>query len=90
MDVYCIKLFCIYAKVWKYLFLRCWVLSVLLSACDQSNNYVIDKFARNLLSSMPLGAVILLRGDLPGNALRYVHYCEGLRPDVTLVDQEVG
>uniref|UniRef100_A0A8C4U5U7 Transmembrane protein 260 n=1 Tax=Falco tinnunculus TaxID=100819 RepID=A0A8C4U5U7_FALTI len=59
------------------------------SACDQSNNYVVDKFARNLLSSMPMGAVILLRGDLPGNGLRYVHYCEGMRPDVTLVDQEM-
>ncbi|NXV47265.1 TM260 protein, partial [Uria aalge] len=59
------------------------------SACDQSNNYVVDKFARNLLSSMPTGAVILLRGDLPGNALRYLHYCEGMRPDITLVDQEM-
>ncbi|NXJ67944.1 TM260 protein, partial [Rostratula benghalensis] len=59
------------------------------SACDQSNNYVVDKFARNLLSSVPAGAVILLRGDLPGNALRYVHYCEGMRPDITLVDQEM-
>ncbi|KAF2985353.1 hypothetical protein EK904_015135, partial [Melospiza melodia maxima] len=59
------------------------------STCDQSNNYVVDKFARNVLSSMPRGAVILLRGDLPGNALRYLHYCEGMRPDITLVDQEM-
>ncbi|XP_071601342.1 protein O-mannosyl-transferase TMEM260 isoform X2 [Heliangelus exortis] len=59
------------------------------STCDQSNNYVVDKFAKNLLSSMPTGAVILLRGDLPGNALRYLHYCEGMRPDLTLVDQEM-
>ncbi|NXS51593.1 TM260 protein, partial [Brachypteracias leptosomus] len=59
------------------------------STCDQSNNFVVEKFARNLLSSMPTGAVILLRGDLPGNALRYLHYCEGLRPDITLVDQEM-
>ncbi|NWI99981.1 TM260 protein, partial [Crypturellus undulatus] len=59
------------------------------SACDQSSNYVVDNFARNLLSSMPTGAVVLLRGDLPGNALRYVHYCEGMRPDITLVDQEM-
>ncbi|NXM65971.1 TM260 protein, partial [Serilophus lunatus] len=59
------------------------------SACDQSNNYVVDKFARNLLSSMPTGAVVLLRGDLPGNALRYLHYCEGVRPDITLIDQEM-
>ncbi|NXC01210.1 TM260 protein, partial [Orthonyx spaldingii] len=57
--------------------------------CDQSNNFIVDKFARNLLSSMPTGAVILLRGDLPGNALRYLHYCEGMRPDITLVDQEM-
>ncbi|NWX86734.1 TM260 protein, partial [Nothoprocta pentlandii] len=59
------------------------------SACDQSSNYVVDNFARNLLSSMPTGAVVLLRGDLPGNALRYLHYCEGMRPDITLVDQEM-
>ncbi|XP_047623380.1 transmembrane protein 260 isoform X4 [Phacochoerus africanus] len=57
--------------------------------CDQRTNYVIDKFAKNLLASMPQGAIILLRGDLPGNSLRYLHYCEGLRPDISLVDQEM-
>ncbi|KAE8587101.1 hypothetical protein XENTR_v10021860 [Xenopus tropicalis] len=57
--------------------------------CDQSNNYIVDQFARNLLFSMPNGSVILLRGDLPGNSLRYLHYCEGLRPDLALVDQEM-
>ncbi|XP_031808492.1 transmembrane protein 260 isoform X1 [Sarcophilus harrisii] len=59
------------------------------SVCDQSTNYVIDKFAKNLLFSMPHDAIILLRGDLPGNSLRYLHYCEGLRPDISLVDQEM-
>lgn len=59
------------------------------SICDQRTNNVIDQFARNLLDSMPQDAIILLRGDLPGNALRYLHYCEGLRPDVSLVDQEM-
>ncbi|KAM5241646.1 protein O-mannosyl-transferase TMEM260 isoform 3-T3 [Hipposideros larvatus] len=57
--------------------------------CDQRTNYVIDKFAKNLLASMPHNAIILLRGDLPGNSLRYMHYCEGLRPDISLVDQEM-
>ncbi|XP_029397515.1 transmembrane protein 260 isoform X2 [Mus pahari] len=57
--------------------------------CEQRTNNVIDQFARNLLDSMPQDAIILLRGDLPGNALRYLHYCEGLRPDVSLVDQEM-
>ncbi|XP_027426247.1 transmembrane protein 260 isoform X3 [Zalophus californianus] len=59
------------------------------SICDQRTNYVIDKFAKNLLASMPRDAIILLRGDLPGNSLRYMHYCEGLRPDISLVDQEM-
>ncbi|KAM6201179.1 protein O-mannosyl-transferase TMEM260 [Rhynchocyon petersi] len=59
------------------------------SICDQRTNYVIDKFAKNLLASMPHNAIILLRGDLPGNSLRYMHYCEGLRPDISLVDQEM-
>nr|XP_005986572.1 PREDICTED: transmembrane protein 260 [Latimeria chalumnae] len=57
--------------------------------CDQSNNYVVDKFARNLFLSMPQHAIILIRGDLPGNSLRYLQYCEGLRPDLLLVDQEM-
>nr|XP_051678877.1 transmembrane protein 260 isoform X2 [Oryctolagus cuniculus] len=59
------------------------------SICDQRTNYVIDKFAKNLLASMPRDAILLLRGDLPGNSLRYMHYCEGLRPDLSLVDQEM-
>ncbi|XP_073442045.1 protein O-mannosyl-transferase TMEM260 isoform X2 [Dendrobates tinctorius] len=59
------------------------------SVCDQSRNYVVDKFARNIMFSMPLNAIVLLRGDLPGNSLRYLHYCEGLRPDLSLVDQEM-
>uniref|UniRef100_UPI00398F7EFD protein O-mannosyl-transferase TMEM260 isoform X1 n=1 Tax=Pristiophorus japonicus TaxID=55135 RepID=UPI00398F7EFD len=57
--------------------------------CDQSSNDVVDKFARNLLGSMPPNAMILVRGDLPGNSLRYLHYCEGRRPDLSLVDQEM-
>ncbi|XP_031808493.1 transmembrane protein 260 isoform X2 [Sarcophilus harrisii] len=64
-------------------------MSEILLVCDQSTNYVIDKFAKNLLFSMPHDAIILLRGDLPGNSLRYLHYCEGLRPDISLVDQEM-
>ncbi|XP_053553306.1 transmembrane protein 260 [Bombina bombina] len=57
--------------------------------CDQSSNSVIDKFARNLLLSIPNNSIILLRGDLPGNSLRYLQNCEGLRPDLALVDQEM-
>ncbi|KAM5273275.1 protein O-mannosyl-transferase TMEM260 [Ctenodactylus gundi] len=59
------------------------------SICDQTTNNMINKFAENLLDSMPHNAIILLRGDLPGNSLRYMHYCEGRRPDISLVDQEM-
>lgn len=57
--------------------------------CDQSRNEVVEKFALELMFSFPDNSLVLTRGDLPGNTLRYVHYCLGLRPDLSLVDQEV-
>ncbi|CAL8286647.1 unnamed protein product [Lota lota] len=57
--------------------------------CDQSHNDVVESFGRQILASMPQRAIILTRGDLPGNTLRYLHYCQGVRADVTLVDQEM-
>ncbi|KAM9354137.1 protein O-mannosyl-transferase TMEM260 [Pholidichthys leucotaenia] len=57
--------------------------------CDQSSNGVVDRFGRELLASVPRDSIILTRGDLPGNSLRYLHFCEGVRPDVRLVDQEM-
>lgn len=50
---------------------------------------MVEKFGRELLDSIPPDSIILTRGDLPGNSLRYLHYCQGVRPDVRLVDQEV-
>ncbi|KAM6960759.1 protein O-mannosyl-transferase TMEM260 [Aplochiton taeniatus] len=57
--------------------------------CDQSTNTVVERFGRQLLSSAPPHSIILTRGDLPGNSLRYLHYCQGERPDLALVDQEM-
>lgn len=57
--------------------------------CDQSTNGVVERFGRELLAPVPADAIVLTRGDLPGNSLRYLHYCLHLRPDVRLVDQEV-
>ncbi|XP_033966881.1 LOW QUALITY PROTEIN: protein O-mannosyl-transferase TMEM260 [Pseudochaenichthys georgianus] len=57
--------------------------------CDQSRNSVVERFGRELLASVPNNAIILTRGDLPGNSLRYLHYCQGVRPDARLVDQEM-
>ncbi|XP_075874276.1 protein O-mannosyl-transferase TMEM260 isoform X3 [Nelusetta ayraudi] len=59
------------------------------SECDQSRNSVVEKFGREILSSVPTDSLILTRGDLPGNSLRYLHYCLGERPDIRLVDQEM-
>ncbi|XP_034015318.1 transmembrane protein 260 isoform X2 [Thalassophryne amazonica] len=58
--------------------------------CDQSSNSVVERFGRELLASVPNDSIILTRGDLPGNSLRYLHYCQGMRPDVRLVDQEMA
>lgn len=57
--------------------------------CDQSRNSVVERFGRELLASVPKDSIILTRGDLPGNSMRYLYYCQGVRPDVRLVDQEV-
>ncbi|XP_030642873.1 transmembrane protein 260 [Chanos chanos] len=57
--------------------------------CDQSGNDVVEVFAREIISSFPSKSLVLTRGDLPGNTLRYLHYCHGLRPDLSLVDQEM-
>ncbi|XP_064185224.1 protein O-mannosyl-transferase TMEM260 isoform X2 [Anguilla rostrata] len=57
--------------------------------CDLSRSDVVERFARGVLDSVPQNSMVLTRGDLPGNTLRYLHYCQGLRPDVSLVDQEM-
>lgn len=57
--------------------------------CDQSGNNVVERFGRELLASFPKDSLILTRGDLPGNSLRYLHYCQDIRPDIRLIDQEV-
>ncbi|KAJ8390871.1 hypothetical protein AAFF_G00100030 [Aldrovandia affinis] len=57
--------------------------------CCPGRNGVAEQFARGLLDSVPRDSIILTRGDLPGNTLRYLHYCQGLRPDLSLVDQEM-
>uniref|UniRef100_A0A3B5LNP6 Transmembrane protein 260 n=1 Tax=Xiphophorus couchianus TaxID=32473 RepID=A0A3B5LNP6_9TELE len=65
-----------------------WVF-VLALECDQSRNDVVERFGRELLASFPKDSLILTRGDLPGNSLRYLHYCQDIRPDIRLVDQEM-
>lgn len=49
----------------------------------------VEDYGRALLAGLPEGAVLLSRGDLSTNAARYAQVGLGLRPDVTLLDQEL-
>ncbi|XP_061824789.1 protein O-mannosyl-transferase TMEM260 isoform X1 [Nerophis lumbriciformis] len=84
-----------HARLWKT---TGWVFTTALLAnmahtnhreCDQSKNSVVERFGMELFASFSADAIILTRGDLPGNSLRYLHYCLDVRPDVRLVDQEM-
>lgn len=48
-----------------------------------------EAWARAALRPLPPDSVLLMRGDLLSNALRYAQEAEGLRPDVSLVDLEL-
>ncbi len=57
--------------------------------CDQSANYVVRDFAKSLMNSMPKNALVLTKGDLPTNSMRYLHLCENMRRDLDILDVEI-
>jgi hypothetical protein len=59
------------------------------SAANQRDNRVIADLARLTLDRMPPGALVVSRGDLFWNSLRYVQIGEDRRPDVRLLDMEM-
>ncbi|XP_025106062.1 transmembrane protein 260-like isoform X1 [Pomacea canaliculata] len=60
-----------------------------LPLCDSSRNLVVHDFAVASLSAFPKDAVVLTEGDLPSNSFRFFHLVEHMRPDLTIVDQEM-
>lgn len=46
-------------------------------------------YGRTLLDPLPPDAVLLTRGDLVTNVVRYLQVGEGVRPDVVVLDQEL-
>lgn len=50
---------------------------------------VFEDYGRAILRSVSPGGVLLLRGDLPSNVVRYLHAIEGVRSDVIVLDQEL-
>ena len=57
---------------------------------DRSRYRVADDFARRLLASLPPGAHLAAADDNILFALIYLHFVEGLRPDIHLILQGVG
>ncbi|EGD78311.1 hypothetical protein PTSG_09378 [Salpingoeca rosetta] len=58
-------------------------------ARDESTNTAVADMGRALLTGLPEEALLLTRGDLPGNAARYLHYCEHVRRDLRILDLEM-
>jgi hypothetical protein len=51
---------------------------------DHSSNQVVYRFGYALLKAAPPNSIFLLNGDIAHNALKYIHNCEGFRPDLDL------
>eukprot|EP00730_Choanoeca_flexa_P000786 TRINITY_DN10335_c0_g1_i2.p1 TRINITY_DN10335_c0_g1~~TRINITY_DN10335_c0_g1_i2.p1 ORF type:complete len:612 (+),score=82.42 TRINITY_DN10335_c0_g1_i2:229-1836(+) len=59
------------------------------SARDESANTAVSDYGRAILQGLKPNSILLTSGDLIGNSARYHHYCEGLRPDVAILDSEL-
>jgi hypothetical protein len=56
---------------------------------DQSRNRLIREFGCSVLEPLPKNALLFTRGDLYINTIRYLQECEGVRPDVRVLDLEL-
>ena len=54
--------------------------------CDKSRQWAVWDAGFATLLSVPQGALLLIKGDLNTNAVRYLMECEGARPDVQQLD----
>jgi hypothetical protein len=56
---------------------------------SQRGNRLVEHLARDVMAGVPRGAVLFVRGDVFHNSLAWLQHCERVRPDVTVVDQEL-
>lgn len=56
---------------------------------DQHDNRLIRDFAHALLRPISKDGLMLVRGDLISNPVRYLQLCEGVRADIRILDQEM-
>ena len=55
---------------------RGFCLQLHISSWSQRNNYVVHDFAQNMLKKLPPNAIVLTKGDLPTNSMRYARQLE--------------
>jgi hypothetical protein len=53
---------------------------------DQSQGTHFKEYATAILESVPKNAVLLINYDMQWTSVRYMHVCEGLRPDLTIIN----
>jgi len=58
-------------------------------ASDRRQERRVAQFGREALEQLPQNALVISKGDLYWNTLRYFQFCEGVRPDVDLLDVEL-
>jgi hypothetical protein len=56
---------------------------------DRRDDRYVAAAAAATLEELPRDALVVSKGDLQWNTLRYLQVCEGKRPDVTIVDVEM-
>jgi len=63
------------------------VLTAHYEVSDRSENWVADRYGRDILADLPEGAILITEGDDAAFVLDYLLRIEGLRPDVTLYNR---
>jgi len=56
---------------------------------DHHANTLVEQYGAEMLRVAPPGALMLTKGDLITNSVRYLQLAEHVRPDVRVVDQEL-
>jgi hypothetical protein len=58
-------------------------------AMDASRSTLVRQYGAEFLRAAPPGALLVTKGDLITNTMRYLQLSENMRPDVRVVDQEL-
>ena len=56
---------------------------------DQSNNEYVKHYGMMHLDKLPENSILVVKGDVITNSIRYLQRCEGVRPDVQHLDQSM-